>query len=205
MPHLPASPVRDRPQSVHIARGSALASGGALTPPDWLVGKSLQPLVRGDVETLHEAIYGEVSFHASYEPQRAIRTERWKYIRHFNPDRRLRLANCDASLSKDLWMEHGWTQENVERPEHRLYDLLFDPQERHNLAEDPAHGSVLEDLQGRLEAWMKATEDPLLEGEIPVPENLTIRVNAPDAVEPDEPTIEWQGVEAWTAQDKPRR
>jgi len=161
--------------------------------PDWLEGHSLLPLVRGEVDAVRDEVYGEINVHAEYEPQRAVRTTRWKYIRHFDPDRSLRMTNCDASDSKDLWMAGDWTRENFRRPEHRLHDLLLDPQERHNLADDRNHANVLRDMQQRLQAWMESTDDPLLEGTIPIPEAAEIMVNAPDAVEPAEPLQRWHG------------
>ncbi len=49
--------------------------------PSWLQGTSLLPLPREEVEQLHDAIFAEVTYHAAYEPMRAVRTPRWKYIR----------------------------------------------------------------------------------------------------------------------------
>src|SRR5216683_2929739 len=49
--------------------------------PSWLQGKSLLPLVRSEAEQVNKEIYAEATYHAVYEPQRAIRTQRWKYIR----------------------------------------------------------------------------------------------------------------------------
>ena len=37
-------------------------------------------------------------------------------------------------------------------------------------------------MQGRLDRWMKATDDPLLEGDIPLPEGAV--VNRPDDRDP---------------------
>jgi len=75
--------------------------------------------VRGETDTIHDALFAELNLHASYEPQRAVRTERWKYIRHFDTNRPRRLANCDESPRKDVWLARGWTHDNV-LPEHRL-------------------------------------------------------------------------------------
>ena len=51
--------------------------------PDFAQGSSLMPLVRGEVDKVHDQIFTEFTYHAAYEPQRAIRTDRWKYIRRF--------------------------------------------------------------------------------------------------------------------------
>ena len=54
-----------------------------IEPPAWLEGTSLMPLVRGERAQIHDEIFTEMTYHAAYQPQRAIRTERWKYIRRF--------------------------------------------------------------------------------------------------------------------------
>ena len=54
-----------------------------------------------------------------------------------------------------------------------------------NLAEDPAHANVLEELRERLSAWMQETEDPLLDGPVPVPPGAV--VNDPGQSSPNDP------------------
>ena len=51
-----------------------------------------------------------------------------------------------------------------------------------NLAGDPSSGDVLDEMRGRLDAWMKSTEDPLLEGPVPAPSGAVITY--PDEVNP---------------------
>ena len=68
----------------------------------------------------------------------------------------------------------------------QLFDLIFDPYEAHNLADDPTMGEVLEEMRGRMERWMRDTDDPLLQGPVPAP--LGARVNDPDGLSPREPT-----------------
>jgi N-sulfoglucosamine sulfohydrolase len=156
---------------------------GIRQPPSWLQGKSMMPLVRGDSERLHDATFAETTYHAAYQPHRSVRTERHKYIRRFDDYPHPVLANCDDSASKDLWVEHGWGERIV--PTEQLYDLLFDPDEADNLAEDPSCGGVLAEMRERLETWMRETDDPLLEGPVMPPEGAMI--NQPDQVSPDDP------------------
>jgi N-sulfoglucosamine sulfohydrolase len=156
---------------------------GIRQPPSWLQGSSLMPLVRGDSDRLHDATFAETTYHAAYQPHRSVRTERWKYIRRFDDYPHPVLANCDDSASKDLWVQHGWGERIV--PEEQLYDLLFDPDEADNLAEDPSRGGVLAGMRERLETWMRETEDPLLEGPVAPPEGAMI--NQPNQVSPDDP------------------
>jgi len=151
--------------------------------PAWLQGQSMLPLVRGEVEQINAEIFAEVTYHAAYEPQRAVRTRRWKYIRRFEQRQGPVLPNCDDSPSKDVWLQHGWR----DRPPalEQLYDLIFDPNEAHNLADDPTMAGVLDDMRGRLDRWMHETDDPLLRGMVPAPPGAM--ANDPDGLSPREP------------------
>jgi arylsulfatase A-like enzyme len=151
--------------------------------PKWLQGKSMMPWVRGDAARINEQIFAEVTYHAAYEPQRAVRTERWKYIRRFGDRRAPVLPNCDDSPSKDVWLRSGWRERVL--PTEALYDLTFDPNEAHNLAYQPEAVEALGEMRGRLDRWMEATEDPLLHGPVPAPQGA--RVNDPDGLSPQEP------------------
>jgi N-sulfoglucosamine sulfohydrolase len=155
---------------------------GIRQPPSWLQGKSLMPLVRGETDRLHEATFAEITYHAAYQPQRGVRTERWKYIRRLHDYPHPVLANCDDSASKDLWVEHGWGEHVI--PEEQLYDLLFDPNEGDNLAADEARGGVLAEMRDRLETWMRETDDPILDGPVLPPEGAMI--NEQTQVSPDD-------------------
>lgn len=174
--------VIDAPVS-HLDVYPTLCELAAAEPPGWLQGKSLMPLVRGEVDRLHDAIFAETTYHAAYQPHRAIRTERWKYIRKFDEYPHPVLANCDDSDTKDLWVEAGWGDEIV--PAEQLYDLVLDPQEGRNLAADPARAEVVAELRERLDAWMHETEDPLLEGPVAPPPGAI--VNEQSQVSPDDP------------------
>jgi N-sulfoglucosamine sulfohydrolase len=144
--------------------------------PAWAEGRSMLPLLRRDVNEINEQVFAEITFHAAYEPQRAIRTKRWKYIRRFGERRLPVLANVDDGPSKDLLIEAGWADRPLPREE--LHDLLFDPAESHDLAPDPTYGTVLDDLRERLETWMRDTGDPLLAGDVPAPDGAVL--NDPD-------------------------
>jgi arylsulfatase A-like enzyme len=154
-----------------------------LAYPAWVQGRSLLPLVRGETDSINDAIFAEVTYHAAYEPQRAVRTQRWKYIRRFEAPRGPVLPNVDDSPSKALWVAHGWDARTVDTEQ--LYDLIFDPNEAHNLAAAPALGAVLDEMRGRLAAWMQATQDPLLQGPVPLPPGAL--ANDPDDRSPDDP------------------
>ena len=111
---------------------------------------------------MHAALFGEINYHAAYDPQRSLRTQRWKYIRRFGARRKPVLCNIDDSPSKDVWLEHDWADHEL--PGEALYDLIFDPNEVHNLADDERFGIILADLSECLDEWMQSTDDPLFAG-----------------------------------------
>jgi arylsulfatase A-like enzyme len=156
--------------------------------PSWLQGRSLLPLLRGEAEQVNEEVFAEVTFHAAFEPKRAVRTSRWKYIRHSGDRRRPVLPNCDDSPSKDVWLAAGW-REREAAPE-QLYDLFFDTNESCNVAGDPSLAPILADMRARLDRWMERTHDPLLADTLPVPE--AVRINDADGLSPREPAIPWK-------------
>lgn len=146
--------------------------------PDRLRGRSLLPFVQDNAEQVHDELFFEVNYHAAYEPMRAVRTNRWKYIKRFDGREKPVLVNCDAGESKSLWLDSGWAEQSVE--EEMLFDLVFDPNEKRNLVGNEGASEVLADMKGRLDRWMNETNDPLLSGPIPAPEGA--KVNDPDDI-----------------------
>jgi len=147
-------------------------------PPDRLDGTSLLPLVRGEVARLHDELFAEITYHAAYEPQRAIRTDRFKYIRRFADHDGPVLANCDDGATKDELIAAGWTAWEPEREQ--LFDLAFDPNEMRNLVDDARVRAVADELRDRLLRWMEQTQDPLLDGPVPLPPGAW--ADAPDRI-----------------------
>ncbi len=153
-----------------------------IVPPTWLQGYSLMPLIRGEKAAIREQVFAEVTYHAAYEPQRGVRTTRYKYISRFDARSTAVLPNCDDGPSKDLWLRHGWR----ERPQAQeyLFDLIWDPNEANNLADRPEAQPVLEEMRNRLIRWMQETNDPLLNGPVPAPAGAV--VNDPNGLSPRE-------------------
>jgi len=158
--------------------------------PDWLQGKSLLPLIHGEVDQINDEIFAQVDFHAAYEPQRCVRTERFKYIRRYDGREKPVLPNCNDGLSKDLLLQHGWRDHKI--ASEQLYDLIFDPDETRNLVDEPTAESVLRDMQERLDSWMKATDDPLLKGRGEIQPPPGSELNDPDDLSPDDPTTVYE-------------
>jgi N-sulfoglucosamine sulfohydrolase len=153
--------------------------------PGFVQGRSLMPLVRGEAADIRDAVFSELTYHAAYEPQRAVRTDRFKYVRRFDGAGPSLLANVDEGPTKRVLHELGWFDRIFAAEQ--LYDLVTDPHEMRDLAEDPSHADVLAALRERLDAWMRETGDPLRDGPVPAPAGA--RVNRATDASPDDPPV----------------
>lgn len=186
-PSLPRGAVVDAMVS-HVDVFPTVCEMLSVERPPWLVGHSLLPLIRGEVEQVREEVFGEVNYHAAYEPMRAVRTQRYKYIRRWPDPQKKRpgpvLPNCDPSVSKDLLLAHGWADRAPDAEQ--LFDLVFDPMETSNLVHGDRAPDALAEMRQRLERWMRDTNDPLLTGDVPPYADMV--VNDPDSRDPDHRT-----------------
>jgi iduronate 2-sulfatase len=107
-------------------------SGHAAQAPGILQGQSLAPMITGSQPTGTEDDFAyTVSFGGS---DGAITTDRWKYTR--------------------------WGAE-VKTGNEELYDHQNDPEEYHNLANDPAHQEVLQDMRARYDRVQQQVQTAL--------------------------------------------
>lgn len=71
-----------------------------------------------------------------------------------------------------------------------LYDLAADPHETLNRIDDPAYRDVADDMRGRLDAWMEATDDPAIRmWRWTRRPQASVLVDPPSAGRPDEPAF----------------
>ncbi|MFP4021320.1 MAG: sulfatase [Halanaerobium sp.] len=141
--------------------------------PEWLQGNSILPIFKEEKEEIRDEIFAEVTYHAAYEPMRAIRTKRYKYIKYFD-EKRIIPANIDDSPAKDFLLENGYLEKK--HPQEYLFDLYFDPTENQNLINDSDYQDIYQNLKTRLKKWMKNTDDPLLKegARVPKPEGAVV-------------------------------
>ena len=104
-----------------------------------------------------------------YYPMRVIRTRKYKLIWNL-------AHGLPYPFASDLWAAPTWqdvyrqgmdayygkrtVHDYIHRPKFELYDLEADPDESVNLADSAKHAAVLQELQARLKAFQKATQDP---------------------------------------------
>lgn len=148
--------------------------------PARLQGVSFLPLIDGRRDRVRDDLLLEINYHAAFEPMRGLRTERYKYIRRYDPRHAPVLPNCDAGPAKDCWLDHGWR--DMAPIDEALYDLIFDPNERNNLAGNSDYQPILLEMRTRLAEVMKATGDFLPASDIPLPP--TALLNPRDGLDP---------------------
>ena len=163
-----------------------LEAGGAPLP-DGLAGRSFWPLLNGDVYAERENVAGALFYDVAYDPMHYVRTKTHKYIRSFattdtdargaDPDtlssfaagRWIRVDDFDV-LTSPAWQALKPRAASPRPPAEELYDLQNDPDERTNLAADPAAESVLAEMRERLDRMMKETDSPLSREHVQPPE-----------------------------------
>lgn len=164
----------------HVDIFPTLCKAANIDIPEWVQGKSFLPDDQENFPKINEQIFGEVNYHAAYEPQRCVRTDRYKYIRRYDKRDSIVKPNADETLSREYLLENGW--EDQPRWQEALFDLVFDPHEQNNLLDKPRAKEVLHDMRARLDKWMVDTKDPLLTGAVPAPANA--RINDADGFSP---------------------
>jgi N-sulfoglucosamine sulfohydrolase len=143
---------------------------GAEGPGYQLHGRSLLPILEQANPEGWDEVYASHTFHevTMYYPMRAIRTRRYKYI--WNIAHGLKFP-----MPIDTWERRIWqgtlrrgdekigvrkVEKLLHRDEFELYDLQADPNEIHNLANDPAHDAIRKELAKKLKSFQERTNDP---------------------------------------------
>jgi N-sulfoglucosamine sulfohydrolase len=138
-----------------------------------LHGQSIRKIVEGAGEVAgRDAVFGSHSFHEvqMYYPMRMIRTHRYKLIQNLAWP--LAFPQALDLIQSITWKAHEKSGEKMyglrttkaylHRPRYELYDLISDPHEARNRADDPAYAKVRAKLLRRLHTFIKDTGDPWL-------------------------------------------
>ena len=132
-------------------------------------GKDLSPLFKDPSAKVRDLIFAERNWHDFASHGRAVRSERFKYIRNDDHDRPL-TPPADAVRSPTFLAMRRLRDEGKltplqgvcfasPRPSEELYDLEVDPDETVNLAGDPKFAEALARMRRALSDWGRETED----------------------------------------------
>jgi arylsulfatase A-like enzyme len=167
-PGIPRGAVRgDLIEHIDMAATSLARAG--LPLPSWMQGRDL---FAGDYKPRDAVFAARDRCGETVDRIRSVRTEQFKYIRNFHPQRPLLQPNNYKDTKpilpplRELHARGKLSplQEEIlfspTRPAEELYNVQEDPFETRNLAGDPQHRSTLETLRARLDRWMAETRDP---------------------------------------------
>ncbi|MDB6028416.1 MAG: betC 3 [Verrucomicrobiales bacterium] len=144
-------------------------------PSGNLDGRSFASVLIGKTNSHRDEIFATHSQDGSMNlcPMRCVRTARYKYILNLSPQNEY-TTHIDKARDHDGGREYWPSWEATAksdpraaatvkryhwRPREELYDVILDPFEVHNLAEDPAYADVKRDLEARLVTWRKGQGD----------------------------------------------
>lgn len=174
-----------------------LAAAGVKVPAE-MTGKSLLPLLlsgkAGRVEASRDHVLTGRERHTQAQeapetggyPVRALRTDKYLYIRNFEPERwpagtpnyqkaflkNAWLGDCDNGATKDYLWDHRDDPKVKplyelcfgKRPAEELYVMKDDPEQLKNVAADPAYADAKKKLAEQLNTILKDLKDPRVVG-----------------------------------------
>ena len=147
-----------------------LLSMAGLEPPDYVAGRVF--VGPGGTTPRRRYVHAAADrFDEAYDSSRAVRDQRFKYIRHLDTERAyylplayreqmpimqelLRLRDAgELDASQSLWFR-------AQRPAEELFDTEADPHEVNDLASDPEYSDKLAELRAECDRWMQEVGDP---------------------------------------------
>lgn len=165
---LPAGSVNEELISAIDLSATSLTFAG-IERPDWMQGRVFLGPQRDEARTAVFATADRLG--ESHFKSRMVRTDRWKYMRHYRRELTInegatayRKSNHPIYHLLNIYHEKGLLTpaqlQLVEPlPEEALYDLEADPYEVHNLANNPNNQKILTELKQELADWQTAIHD----------------------------------------------
>ncbi len=145
--------------------------------PNDIDGTSFYPLLKGEEYNPHKEIVTEWNFGGPVEdfyPIRAIRTEKYHFIKHFSDKPRYHYLPEEIEV-KPKFTDHNCTfgplawDESTIGPAIELFDIEKYPNEFANLAENAEYADIIAGFEKQLAQWQKDNNDniPLIGNMIP--------------------------------------
>jgi len=144
---------------------------GAMPKKNNFHGRSFLETVEQEKTKGWDEVNASHTFHeiTMYYPMRVVRGRKYKLIWNI-------AHGLPYPFASDLWAAPTWqdryqlgpdtlygkrTVENyIHRPEFELYDLENDPHEVNNLADDPKHADLLDEMKAKVKQFQSRTGDP---------------------------------------------
>jgi len=140
-----------------------------IPPPDYMDGSAFLGEHMRNTEPRYVFAVSD-RYDGEYDRNRAVRDEHFKYIRYYDPDKPMFLHSAyrdQMAIMQELYRLRDSQQLTesqalwfrTEKPEEELFDVLNDPYELHNLAENPEYTDKLEELRQACEDWVLSIDD----------------------------------------------
>lgn len=168
----PGQVMRGTTDDAHFINGTdlmpTLLEVAGAQKPDYMDGASFLPVLKGQPQPWRDHVI--TVFHRDQYrvlETRAIHTKKWGYIFNAWADGKTRfIADNMEYILYDQAKEEPEIAARLDFYSHRapeeLYNYEQDPWAWNNLADDPQYKQKLEELRGRLIAWMREKGDPNL-------------------------------------------
>ncbi|RUL89325.1 sulfatase family protein [Tautonia sociabilis] len=146
-----------------------ILSVAGIEPGPTIQGRDASALFEEPTARIRPFVFAEHNWHDYAARKRAVRSERYKYIR--NEDAQLPLTPPADAVRSPTFTElrrlrdagvlepHQSACFTVPRAVEELYDMEADPHELVNLATDPRYAGLLAELREALDAWAAETDD----------------------------------------------
>ncbi len=139
-----------------------LLEAAGISIPEQIEGLSFLNMTQDrNADPSRTEVFTEMTDHVRHIPCRAVRNKKWKYIKNYS----------DNPFGLDMNNHDDWAHRMCELPNHpwkrprlpeELYDIVNDPNEANNLAENPGFKKPLAEMRALLKQHMIATADPYL-------------------------------------------
>lgn len=157
-------------------KSTALSLAG-IEPPEYVDGRAFA----GEFQSSESRLYIHAAadrFDRQYDTIRAVRDDRFKYLRNYHPEQGYYLPLTyreQMPIMQELLRlrdQNGLTEAQSQwfresKPAEELFDTLADPHELTNLALDPAYSDKLLELRAELDRWLSGFDD---KGMMPEPD-----------------------------------
>jgi len=160
-------------------------AGGA--PIEGLDGRSFKQVLLGKGKGKKEVYAIQTSRGIFSGPEyygiRSCRNDKFLYIRNLTPEAQFHCTTFKDAFFKSweaIADQNEFAKHQVERyasrPAEELYDVINDPFNQHNLAEDPAYAKTLKKMRKSLDAWMARCGDKGQETEMDAFQHMSAKM-----------------------------
>ncbi|MCB0668953.1 MAG: sulfatase-like hydrolase/transferase [Saprospiraceae bacterium] len=160
-----------------------------IAPKDYMDGRDF--LGEHQPDTERKYIHAAADrFDAETDCNRAVRDERYKYIRYYYPEKSMFLHSAyrdQQPIMRELYrlrdadsltdVQKLWFRDH--KPPFEFFDTWNDPHEVHDLSDDPQYAGKIRELSDEMDRWLEAIDDTGI-----IPEEELLKKIWPNGTQP---------------------